>query len=307
MSLEIYQIIILISIGALVGTSMSFIGQTGQGVVVPLILIFSGDVFLAIAISVLNDLIAAIAVGINYTRKKQFYFRRDILILILIAVITAFLGVFILMMTPLGTVFGWAIPIFIIFLGLAILRKGFPTSESLQRTVNNIIKRFSRNKSNEINNKESQNNFKEPNSVHNEEIQGFIKPYSRLFYILAIILGIFVGINSGMFGASSGFIITLVLIILYGYPIKKSVGTALLLSIFMCFFTFSIYQILGFTIKGQFYYNWEFTLYLGIGSLITGFIVSNYVQKLSAKAMGRGMGATMIFLGTISLIFYFLM
>jgi len=286
---------------------MSFIGQTGQGVVVPLILIFSGDVFLAIAISVLNDLIAAIAVGINYTRKKQFYFRRDILILILIGVITAFLGVFILMTTPLGTVFGWAIPIFIIFLGLAILRKGFPTSESLQRTVNNIIKRFSRNKSNEINNKESQNNFKESNSVHNEEIQGFIKPYSRLFYILAIILGIFVGINSGMFGASSGFIITLVLIILYGYPIKKSVGTALLLSIFMCFFTFSMYQILGFTIKGQFYYNWEFTLYLGIGSFITGFIVSNYVQRLSAKAMGRGMGTTMIVLGSISLIFYFIM
>ncbi|MFX1412035.1 MAG: sulfite exporter TauE/SafE family protein [Promethearchaeota archaeon] len=305
MVLEIYQIIFLIFIGALVGISMSFIGQTGQGVVVPLILIISGDVFLAIAISVLNDLIAAIAVGFNYTRKKQFYFRRDILILMLIAVIAAFFGVLILMTTPLGTVFGWGIPIFIICLGLAILRKGFPTSESLQRTANNIIKKFSKNKSNSFNNKE--NNYKEAVSLQNEEIHGFIKPYSKLFYILAIILGIFVGLNSGMFGASSGFIITLVLIILYGYPIKKSVGTALILSIFMCFFTFSIYQILGFTVKERFYYNWEFTLYLGIGSLITGFIVSNYVQKLSAKAMGRGMGATMIVLGTISLIFYFLM
>ncbi len=282
---------------------MSFIGQTGQGVVVPLILIISGDLFLAIAISVLNDLIAAIAVGFNYTRKKQFYFRRDILILMLIASIAAFFGVFILLTTPLGSVFGWGIPIFIICLGLAILRKGFPTSDSVQRTVNNIIKRFTKNKTNN----ESQNNFKELDPVENEQIQGFIKPYSRLFYLLAIILGFFVGINSGMFGASSGLIITLVLIILYGYPIKKSVGTALLLSIFMCFFTFSIYQILGFTIKNQFYYNWEFTLYLGIGSFLTGFIVSNYVQRLSAKAMGRGMGATMIILGTISLIFFFLM
>jgi len=225
----------------------------------------------------------------------------------LIASIASFFGVFILMTTPLGSVFGWGIPIFIIFLGLTILRKGFPTSESVQRTVNNIIKRFSKNKSNNLGNREIQNNFKEPDPVQNEEIQGFIKPYSRLYYILAIILGIFIGINSGMFGASSGFIITLVLIILYGYPIKKSVGTALLLSIFMCFFTFSIYQILGFTIKDQFYYNWEFTLYLGIGSFLTGFIVSNYVQRLSAKAMGRGMGATMIILGTMSLIFYFLM
>jgi len=277
----------MIIIGALVGISMSFIGQTGQGVVVPLILIITGDLFLAVAISVLNDLIAAIAVGFNYTRKKQFYFRRDIIILMLIAIISAFLGVFILMTTPLGTVFGWGIPIFIICLGLAVLRKGFPTSDSLQRTVNNIINRFSKNKSNDLDNKENQNNFKELGSIQNEEIKGFIKPYSKLFYILAIILGIFVGLNSGMFGASSGFIITLVLIILYGYPIKKSVGTALLLSIFMCFFTFSIYQILGFTIKNQFYYNWEFTLYLGIGSFLTGFIVSNYVQRLSAKAMGR--------------------
>lgn len=286
---------------------MSFIGQTGQGVVVPLILIISGDVFLAIAISVLNDLIAAIAVSFNYTRKKQFYFRRDILILMLTASIAAFFGVFILMTTPLGTIFGWGIPIFIICLGLAILRKGFPTSESVQRTVNNIIKRFSKNKLNNVDKKESQNNFNKPDPVQNEEIQGFIKPYSKLFYILAIILGMFVGFNSGMFGASSGFIITIVLIILYGYPIKKSVGTALLLSIFMCFLTFSIYQILGLTFKDQFYYNWEFTLYLGIGSFLTGFIVSNYVQRLSAKAMGRGMGATMIILGTISLIFYFLM
>jgi len=286
---------------------MSFIGQTGQGVVVPLILIISGDLFLAIAISVLNDLIAAIPVGFNYTRKKQFYFRRDILILMLIASIAAFFGVFILMTTPLGAVFGWGIPIFIICLGLAILRKGFPTSESVQRTVTNIIKRFTKNKTNNLGNIESQNNFKELDSVQNAKTQGFIKSNSRLFYVLAIILGFFVGFNSGMFGASSGFIITLVLIILYGYPIKKSVGTALVLSIFMCFFTFSIYQILGITIKDQFYYNWEFTLYLGIGSFITGFIVSNYVQRLSAKAMGRGMGATMIILGTISLIFFFLM
>ncbi|MFX1412131.1 MAG: sulfite exporter TauE/SafE family protein [Promethearchaeota archaeon] len=307
MILEVYQIILLIFIGALVGISMSFIGQTGQGVVVPLILIITGDVFLAIAISVLNDLIAAIAVGFNYTRNKQFYFRRDILILMLIASIAAFFGVFILITTPLGAVFGWGIPIFIICLGFGIIRKGFPTSESVQRTVNNIIKRFSKNDLNDLEYKESQSNFKEPDPVQNEEIQGFIKPHSKLFYILAIILGMIVGFNSGMFGASSGFIITIVLIILYGYPIKKSVGTALLLSIFMCFLTFSIYQLLGFTIKDQFYYNWEFTLYLGIGSFITGFIVSNYVQRLSAKAMGRGMGATMISLGIISLIFYFLM
>jgi len=53
-------------------------------------------------------------------------------------------------------------------------------------------------------------------------------------------------------------------------------------------------------------FNWEYIIYLGLGSFITGFIVSNFVQKLSAKAMGRGMGATMILLGFFSLIFFFI-
>jgi uncharacterized membrane protein YfcA len=109
-----------------------------------------------------------------------------------------------------------------------------------------------------------------------------------------------------LFGANSGFIITLVLIILYGYPLKKSVGTALLLSMIMCLFTFISYQILGYTIEGRNFFNWEYVLYLGIGSFISGSITSNFVQKLSAKAMGRGMGITMITLGTFSLIFYFI-
>ena len=60
MALEIYQILILLSIGALVGISISFIGQTGLGIVLPIILLFTGDVFLAIAINLLNDLITHI-------------------------------------------------------------------------------------------------------------------------------------------------------------------------------------------------------------------------------------------------------
>ena len=37
MTLEFYQIVILISIGALVGISISFIGQTGLGIVLPIV------------------------------------------------------------------------------------------------------------------------------------------------------------------------------------------------------------------------------------------------------------------------------
>ena len=307
--LEIYHIIILIFIGALVGISMSFVGQTGQGVVVPLILLITGDVLLAIAVNVINDFIAATSVAINYVRKKQYYLSKNIIILMIISLMASFLGVLILVTTPLSTIFGWFLPAFIIFLGSTILSKGFPTSESLKEMVHKISQRFLKYKKEDTGLEKIENmseNIDEKSIINGDSIESIIKPYSKLFYFLAIILGMFVGLNSGMFGANSGLIITLVLIILYGYPLKKSVGTALILSMVMCVFTFSTYQILGFTIKGQLFFDLELIIYLGIGSFFTGFIISNYVQKLSAKAMGRGMGATMILLGLISLIFYFI-
>jgi uncharacterized membrane protein YfcA len=303
--LEIYHIIVLILIGALVGISMSFVGQTGQGVVVPLILLITGDVLLAIAVNVLNDFIAVIAVSINYVRKKQYYLTKNIILLIMISLAISFIGVLILISTPLSTIFGWFLPLFIIFLGSTILYKGFPTSKSLKETVQKISKRFSKSSEKKGVLTETKNNNEMDQFSEDDQIEGIITPQSKLFYLLTIVLGVVIGLNSGMFGANSGFILTLVLILLYGYPLKKSVGTALILSIVMCIFTFSAYQILGYTIKGQFYFNWEFVFYLGIGSFFTGFIISNYVQKLSAKAMGRGMGVTMILLGLVSLIFYF--
>lgn len=272
---------------------MSFVGQTGQGIVVPLILLITGDVLLAIVVNLLNDFITAISVGINYVRKRQFYFRRNIVILLSISLIFSFFGVLILMITPLSTIFGWVLPVFIIFLGTLIISKGFPTSESLKETVYNISVKLFRRKREVIND--------EVVETYSESI---IKPYSKLFFILTSVLGIIVGLNSGLFGANSGFIITLVLIILFGYPLKKSVGTALILSLIMSISTFIFYQILALNIQGKLYFNWEIVLYLGIGSFISGLITSTFVQKLSAKAMGRGMGITMIILGISSLIFY---
>ncbi len=59
-------------------------------------------------------------------------------------------------------------------------------------------------------------------------------------------------------------------------------------------------------IKSQFYFDLEISIYLAIGSIITGIIASIYVQKLSAKTMGRRVGIVISMLGIISLIFYFI-
>ena len=294
MVLEVYQVFILISIGALVGISISFIGQTGLGIVLPIVLLFTGDVFLAIAVNLLNDLITSITV------------RLDIFIIIIIGVVSTFFGVFILMTTPLGSIYGWFIPIFIMCLGLVFLRRGFPTYESVKKMAHNFARKTMKKTTSEEELAELEKKFEEQLVSEVDSIQGFISKSSRLYYILAIGFGLFVGVNSGLFGASSGLVFVLALVIIYGYPLKKGVGTALILSIIICFCTFMFYQIFGLTIKGDLYFNLELSFYLAIGSIPTGIIASIYIQKLSAITMGRAIGLIIFILGSLSLTFYFI-
>ena len=306
MALEFFQIVILLVVGALVGISISFIGQTGQGIVLPIILLFTGDVFLAIAINLLNDVITSASVSIGYLRKKEFKIRIDILIIIFIAILLSLIGIIIVMTTALGAIFGWFIPLFIMILGLTFLKRGFPSHESVKKMIQNIARRTGKKVESEELKTESDMEIDERLSIEADLIQGFISPGSRLFYLLAITFGVLIGLNSGLFGASSGFIFVLVLVILYGYPLKKGVGTALILSIVIGFSAFIFYQIFGVIIKGQLFINFELSLYLAIGSIISGLITSTYVQKLSAKTMGRAVGLVIFVLGTLSLTFYFI-
>ena len=306
MVLEFYQIIILISIGALVGISISFIGQTGLGIVLPIVLLFTGDVFLAIAINLLNDLLTSATVSIGYLRKKQFRLKLDIFIIIIIGIVTTFFGVFILMTTPLGSIYGWFIPIFIMCLGIVFLKRGFPTYESVKKMARNIAQKTMKKNKNEEELAEFEKKFDEQLVSDSDTIQGFISRGSRLYFILAIGFGLFVGVNSGLFGASSGLVFVLALVIIYGYPLKKGVGTALILSIIISSCTFVFYQIFGLIIKGEFYFNIEISFYLAIGSIISGVIASTYIQKLAAKTMGRAVGLVIFVLGSLSLTFYFI-
>jgi len=306
MALEIYQIAILISIGALVGISISFIGQTGLGIVLPIILLFTGDVFLAIAVNLLNDLITAAAVSIGYLRKKQFKIRLDIFIIMTIAIFISFFGVFTMMSSPLGSIFGWFVPVFTIILGLTFLKKGFPTYDSVKRMAQNMARKTVKRGKSEDELAELNKKIEEQLASETDTIQGFISRGSRLFFLLAIVFGILIGLNSGLFGASSGLFFVLALVVLYGYPLKKGVGTALILSMIIGLCTLSFYQIFGITIKGRFFFDFELSFYLAIGSIISGIIASTYIQKLSAKTMGQAVGFIIFVLGSLALAFYFI-
>jgi uncharacterized membrane protein YfcA len=305
MNLEIYHMVILIGIGLLVGISISFVGQTGLGVVLPIVLLFTGDIFLAIAVNLLNDLITSFIVSIKYIRQKQFKIKMDIMIIIGIAIIVSIFGVFILMITPLGKIYGWFIPLFITCLGLFFLKNGFPTTEKVKKMVKNIGMKISKRKDDFNHSRSSNNNNLSFSLLEMEEFEGYIRKGTRIYYIFAIIFGVFVGLNSGLFGGNSGLIFVLALVILYSYPLKKGVGTALVLSVIVGLSTFITYQVLGLMIFNTFFVDIQISLFLAIGSIISGLISSTYIQKMSAVTMGRTIGIVIVILGITSLIVYF--
>jgi len=302
MPLDPFVIVILIIAGASVGLSMSFIGQTGSGVVIPIVFILTGDIFLAIVINLLNDLIAASAVSISYIKNRNFKIQKDNLIFLLISFVFAFLGVLILLTTNLSNTFSIILPLSFIILGIGIFRRGFPTTESVQKTIHNLTKKIFKGKKSEEELEEMKKRMDEQLIGEGDIVKGLFEPGSKIYYIAAVLMGILLGLNCGIFGACGGFIIALVLIIINGYPLKKAVGTALILSIVLCAVGFIFFQILGFAFNNRYYFDFEISLYLGIGAFIVGIISSIYVQKMSAKAMGTGMGALMIVLGVITLI-----
>ena len=244
MPLDPFVIIILLIAGASVGLSMSFIGQTGSGVVIPIVFILTGDIFLAIVINLLNDLIAASAVSISYIKNRNFKIQKDNFIFLIVSFVFAFLGVLILLTTNLSNTFSILLPIVFIILGLGIFRRGFPTTESVQKTIHTLTKKLFKGKKSEEELREMEKRMDEQLIAGDEIVQGLFEPGSKIYYLAAVIMGVFLGLNCGIFGACGGFIIALVLIIINGYPLKKAVGTGLILSIVLCAVGFIFFQVL---------------------------------------------------------------
>nr|MDO8116668.1 hypothetical protein [Candidatus Sigynarchaeota archaeon] len=135
MSLEPWQMALLVGIGILVAFSMSFIAQTGQSIVIPVVLLLTGDVFLAIAANALNDLLTSMVVGISYARAGNVIFKKNQAKFLLFASISIVIGAVIVFTTVVGQALGWFLPMFVIGFGILIIIKGFPTPESVKRAV----------------------------------------------------------------------------------------------------------------------------------------------------------------------------
>lgn len=98
-----------------------------------------------------------------------------------------------------------------------------------------------------------------------------------------LLLGLFVGIVTGLLGAGGGFLIIPSLVLFLRLPMKTAIGTSLLI--------IGINSLLGFLFSlKQFQYNWTILLIFTAMAIIGIFIGSKLSDRISGNYLKRGFG-----------------
>jgi uncharacterized protein len=105
-----------------------------------------------------------------------------------------------------------------------------------------------------------------------------------------VLLGLFVGVVTGLLGAGGGFLIIPSLVLFLRLPMKTAVGTSLLI--------IAINSLLGFLFSlKQFEYNWTILILFTILSIIGLFIGSKLSDKIPGSSLKKGFGWFVLVMG----------
>ncbi len=105
-----------------------------------------------------------------------------------------------------------------------------------------------------------------------------------------VILGILIGFITGLLGAGGGFLIIPTLTLFLKLPMKKAVGTSLLIIAINSLFGFL------FSLK-QFEYNWTILIVFTVLSIVGIFIGSRFADKIPGASLKKGFGWFVLIMG----------
>lgn len=105
-----------------------------------------------------------------------------------------------------------------------------------------------------------------------------------------VLLGLCIGTVTGLLGAGGGFLIIPALVVFLDLPMKKAVGTSLLIIAINSLFGFL------FSLK-QFTYNWQLLLIFTSLAIIGIFIGSRLAEKIPGKSLKKGFGWFILVMG----------
>lgn len=110
-----------------------------------------------------------------------------------------------------------------------------------------------------------------------------------------VLLGLFIGVVTGLLGAGGGFLIIPSLVLFLKLPMKTAVGTSLMIIAINSLFGFL------FSLK-QFEYNWTIILVFTIMSIIGIFVGSKFADKVSGSNLKKGFGWFVLSMGVYIII-----
>jgi uncharacterized membrane protein YfcA len=105
-----------------------------------------------------------------------------------------------------------------------------------------------------------------------------------------VIIGILIGFVTGLLGAGGGFLIIPALVLFLKLPMKKAVGTSLLIIAINSLFGFL------FSLK-QFDYNWTMIIVFTVLAIAGIFIGSKLADKIPGTSLKRGFGWFVLIMG----------
>lgn len=108
--------------------------------------------------------------------------------------------------------------------------------------------------------------------------------------LVLMLLGLLIGVITGFLGAGGGFLIIPTLVIFLKLPMKKAVGTSLLIIAINSLFGFL------FSLK-QFTFNWSMLIIFSILAITGIFIGSKLAEKISGPSLKRGFGWFVLVMG----------
>lgn len=128
-----------------------------------------------------------------------------------------------------------------------------------------------------------------------EENQGLSASERHNKVLPLVLLGLFIGVVTGLLGAGGGFLIIPSLVLFLKLPMKTAVGTSLMI--------IGINSLFGFLFSlKQFEYNWTIILLFTVISIVGIFVGNKLADKISGQSLKRGFGWFVLIMGVYIII-----
>ncbi|MBZ9689512.1 sulfite exporter TauE/SafE family protein [Clostridium estertheticum] len=132
-------------------------------------------------------------------------------------------------------------------------------------------------------------------SDSSDTISGFIHfKTERQKILAALIIGLGIGILSGIFGAGGGVLILLALIILMSFPLHKAIGTSTLIMAIT-----ALSSTVGYAARGKI--DFELGSFLAVGAVLGAILGSSYANKVNEKTLLKIVGICFMAMGVVIL------